>query len=196
MNNQPHTVAVILSGGRGTRVQQQDKGLLKHCNKPLIQWVVDVISPQVDDIIISCNRHHKQYQTLGFDIVNDRNEQQYEGPIAGILAACNALKLEPEGLVLIVPCDTPNLPEEYATKLKKALLSTQSDAAVVYDGERQQNLHCLIRVSTLDSLSAFFNDGGRAIKHWLAKINLTQVDFSNQTESFANLNNLEQLILM
>jgi len=194
MNKQPHIVAVILSGGRGTRVQHQDKGLLPYCNKPLIQRVIDAISPQIDDIIISCNRHYEQYQTLGFDIVNDKSEQQYEGPIAGILAACNALKLEPKGLVLVVPCDTPNLPEQYVAKLKKALFDTQSDAAVVYDGERQQNLHCLIKVNTLDTLSDFFNDGGRAIKHWLAKTNLTQVDFSNQTESFANLNNLEQLI--
>ena len=64
---------------------------------------------------------------------------------------------------------------------------------MVNDGERTQNLHCLIRYDALTSLVKFFDNGGRAMHRWHKKIGLSEVDFSDQADCFSNFNFSEQL---
>ena len=48
--------AIILSGGRATRMNGVDKGLVTLQNKPLIAHVITRLEPQVDEILINANR--------------------------------------------------------------------------------------------------------------------------------------------
>lgn len=182
------TVAVILSGGEGSRVDYADKGLLGYQGKQLIAWVMDALESQVDELIISCNRNPDAYRQYQHPIVLDDETQQ--GPIAGILAASNQLNLNTQDYLLVCPCDTPLLPSSLVTRLKAGLLENDTNIAVAYDGKRQHNLHCLIKAESLNSLSEFFSNGGRAIKHWLKQQPHCLVDFSDQADCFKNFNTL------
>lgn len=48
---------VILAGGRATRMQGQDKGLVTLHGLPLYQWVLQRLAPQVCRVVISANRN-------------------------------------------------------------------------------------------------------------------------------------------
>ena len=97
--------------------------------------------------------------------------------------------------VLISSCDAPHLPLNLRDKLQAGLTSygLVSDVAIAHDGERRQNLHCLIRRQAWQSLIDFFDDGGRAMHRWFAEVETADVDFSADRKCFLNINRSEQL---
>ena len=186
---------LILAGGQASRMGGKDKGLLFLNNKPLIEHAIDKIKPQVQQIHISCNRNLSSYQHYGFPISVDSGntscgKTQYKGPLAGILACLSAIDSK---YTLIIPCDCPAFPDDLAKRLLKALVHTNSDAAVPFDGERIQPLFLLMKTELRDSLSCYYNEEGRSMKGWLKRIVLTEVDFSQERESFINLNTTNEL---
>ncbi len=52
--------AIILAGGKGKRVNGQDKGLLPYKNKTLVKHVIDAVNRLANEIIISANRNIKE----------------------------------------------------------------------------------------------------------------------------------------
>ena len=174
-------------------MQGRDKGLELYKGKALIEWVIAAVQPQVSEIIISANRNLEQYAKLGFPIVVDEPTlEARQGPIAGIYAALKSIKSAGAATVLVTPCDTPILPHDYVAKLANALASPAVDIAVVHDGKRRQNLHCLIKCSELSSLSEFYANGGRAMHRWLSERSSQDVDFSEQATAFKNFNSLSR----
>jgi len=111
-NNLKLFSCIILAGGEGKRVGGVDKGLLEYKNQPLIEHVIEAISPQVDDIVISANRNIARYKNYSDKVISDKSAQ-YLGPLAGISAALTHCAHD---LVLVVPCDTPFLPSDIITK--------------------------------------------------------------------------------
>ncbi|NND82718.1 MAG: molybdenum cofactor guanylyltransferase [Gammaproteobacteria bacterium] len=182
-------VGIVLAGGAGRRVGGLDKGLVNYQGRPLISWVIDALEPQTDDLLISINRNAKSYSQFGYQLVTDPlGHRGYQGPLAGIVASFAA---SPQGLdanYLISSCDTPDLPPFYVSQLNEELSANGLDAAVVHDGERRQNLHCLISGLAMPSLTEFFNSGGRAMHQWLDENNTGDVDFSDRADCFSNLN--------
>ena len=59
---------VILAGGQGKRMGNQDKGLVMLANRPLIAHVISAFSPQVDSISISANQNISDYQNFGYEV--------------------------------------------------------------------------------------------------------------------------------
>ena len=81
----------------------EDKGLVLLRDRPMIQWVLDRLSPQVAKILISANRNKAQYGELGYRIVVD-TANNFQGPLAGIAAA---LAQTDTPWLVSVPCDSP-----------------------------------------------------------------------------------------
>lgn len=176
--------AIILAGGKGTRLGGQDKGWLLCQGKPLIERVLERLQVQVDDIVISCNRNLPRYRRLGYPIVTDV-EQTYRGPLAGIAAAAPLCRGE---FILLSPCDTPKLPVDLAQRLEHALRHSKADAAVPSDASGPQHLSSLLRYQVMESAAAALAADRLAVKHWLATLNTVAVDFSDQPEAFSNIN--------
>ena len=72
--NIAHVSCIILAGGQGKRAGGRDKGLVLYHNKPLIKYVIDVIKPQVDDIVISANRNINSYHQFAKQVKHDTDE--------------------------------------------------------------------------------------------------------------------------
>lgn len=197
-------VGIILAGGEGARLHGVDKGLKHHQGKPLIKHVVDRLSPQTSHLIVSANRNLESYQNLGYPVITDaaiKNaehsfEGAFEGPMAGT-AACLQELLTNSALTaigsdasyaLLSACDTPQLPQNLSERLMTFLQQSDAMVAVAHDGQRRHNLHCLIKRQAWQALIDAYRQGARAMHRWQREIGDVEVDFSEQKNSFANLN--------
>lgn len=181
--------SVILSGGRATRMGGVDKGLIQLQNKPLIAHVINRLQPQVDEIIINANREIAQYKTFDLAVLQDENPE-FLGPLAGMLLG---LKHSKHDLVLSVPCDSPLLPLDLAARLLNGLVLTKSEVAVVSSDGSAHPVFCLMKKSVLPSLIAFLDAGERKVSTWQKSQKYVEIDFSDSSEAFTNLNTFEDL---
>jgi len=201
MSNEHKITALLLSGGAGTRLGGCDKGLENHLGKPLIEHVISRISGQADEIIICINRNHEHYSKYGYKVILDEGNDQlnlnYQGPLAGITSALRFVIKQQTDFsnhsLLISSCDTPRIPLDYASKLHLSMNDKKATSAVVFDGSRKQNLHCLIKSSAWSSLLDFYDNGGRAMHLWHKKNGSIEVDYSDQAALFSNLNTADLL---
>jgi len=189
MTSTPHITALILAGGAGRRVEHQDKGLITFLGKPYIAHVSEVLQPQVDEVLISCNRNFSDYADFCSRTVAD-TRRDFQGPLAGLEAAAPFVKTQ---LLVVVACDMPHLPADLVTRLIAPLSTNAIDApqiSYVNDGTRDQYLCAGIRRDCLFSLTHFLDNGRRAVKDWYSQQNTIAVDFSDQPACFRNYNRL------
>ena len=180
--------AVILAGGRGRRMGGQDKGLLELNGKLLIDHMLTILRPQVGQVLINANRNQDRYRALGHPVIED-GHRGFQGPLAGFAAALGASATP---YVLLLPCDAPRLPDDYATRMVAALLEGTSDIAIAHDGTRLQPVHALISCALTYDLNRFLDQGERKIDRWYAQQRTTLANFSHCPEAFCNLNTPEE----
>ena len=179
--------AVILAGGEGRRMGGADKGLMEFRGRPLVEWVLDALGPQVDALVISANRNLDRYAAYGYRVVAD-TLPGHPGPLAGVLAALDAVDAR---WLLVAPCDTPHLPADLALRLLGAARDENVPLAVATDGSRIHHSCFLVRTDQRDSLAAFLASGERAVRIWQAGLASTVVRFD--AAGFANLNRPQDL---
>jgi len=179
--------AVVLAGGRGSRMGGADKGLIDYRGRPLVQWVLAAIAPQVDELVMSANRNLDVYAALGHRVLPDILPD-YPGPLAGVLAALQAVVAD---WLLVVPCDTPHLPTDLAARLLDAAKREQVPLAVAADALRTHHTCFIVRTDQREYLAAFLARGERAVRHWQAGLPSASVLFD--AGCFANFNQPQDL---
>ena len=175
---------MILAGGRGSRMGGADKGLMEFDGQPMVARVIEAISPQVRSLLISANRNLVRYQQFGYPVVAD-SLNEFQGPLAGILAALEVVQTP---YIVTLPCDGPRPPPDLVQRLSTALRSEQGEIAVAHDGERLQSAYALLPVSLTADLQAYLARGDRKLGLWLERHQRVQVDFSDVSACFANVN--------
>lgn len=186
-NKIQNITALILAGGKGSRFDGQDKGLIKLNNISLVQHLIERIQPQVSRIIISANRNIKNYERFNFAVYPD-DIANYAGPLAGIL---KALQNCPTEWLLSVPTDCPFIPHQLALRLSKNIKDHK--IAIPYDGEYLQPTFALMHNSLAPSLEQFLQQGQRKTRVWMKQQDHVIVDFSDQPEAFININSQTDL---
>jgi len=181
--------AIILSGGRATRMNGVDKGLVLLQNKPLIQHVIERLTPQADEILINANRELAQYQAMGYPVLQDEVED-FLGPLAGFSLGLQHAKHD---YVLTVPCDSPLLPLDLAQRLMAALVEHNAEIAVATSEDSTHPVFCLCKKTVLPSLTAYLQQGERRVSAWQKSQQYIEVDFNDCSEAFTNLNTREDL---
>ena len=189
MDQPPAVSAVILAGGRASRMQGEDKGLLELDGTPLVEYVIRALRPQVGEILINANRNRELYRGFGLPVISD-SVPDFAGPLAGMLAALQQL---PADYLLCVPCDSPWLPADLGERLLSGLLAAQAEISCVHDGERLHPVFALLRRELREPLAAYLAEGGRAVHRWFTSRRLARVDFSDCPGCFANINTPEDL---
>lgn len=182
--------ALILAGGRGKRLSGRDKGWIMWDGLPLIEHALARLqtqTPAPTRILISANRNIDAYQQTGHVVLTDERPD-FMGPLAGVEAGLMRCKKNP---LLVVPCDTPLLPEDLFERLSQALSEhPDSPAAFATTNDGPQPLCCLLRPSIAGSLSKYLDVGHGSVLRWLEQSNAQRVEFTN-TRAFSNFNNLE-----
>jgi molybdopterin-guanine dinucleotide biosynthesis protein A len=179
--------AIVLAGGRATRLGGIDKALVSFKGRPLITHVLERLAPQVDDIVINCNRNEETLSALGYPLVGDK-QLNYSGPLMGVISALPRCRHE---LILIVPCDTPFLPSDLYSRLAERM-SPDIDLVLADDGERMQPLFMLLRRHLIDSLRDYHQQGQYKVVDWCRSQKMTTAVFTDKS-AFTNLNTEEEL---
>jgi len=183
-----HVTGVILAGGRGRRLGGADKGLVQLAGKPLIEYVMAALQPQVSSLIISANRNHETYTTYGFPVIADIIGD-FDGPLAGMLSAMRAANTP---CILTAPCDAPRLPADLMQRLCAGLVRENADAAVAASGGQMQPVFALLHCTLADTLQQFLEAGGRGVGEWMRRLPAVAVEFPDST-AFLNINTKEDL---
>src|SRR3954462_5456677 len=145
---------LVLAGGQGRRMGGVDKGLQMLRGKPMAQWALERLAPQVDEVLINCNQNLESYARFGHRLVPDEIGG-FAGPLAGLHAG---LKAAANPLVVTVPCDSPFLPTDLVSRLNSAL--GDCDLAVAKTGQQPHPVFALVRRSVLENLETFLAGGG------------------------------------
>jgi molybdopterin-guanine dinucleotide biosynthesis protein A len=180
---------VILAGGQGRRMGGVDKGLQDLGGRPLLQWVLDRLAPQVGTVLINANRNFARYGEFGYPVVPDRIPD-FAGPLAGLHAALWHARTP---LVATAACDSPFLPTDLVRRLLDALEENGAELAVARTGDRVQRAFCLTRRDLLPQLDAFLASGERKVGLWLASLTVAEVAFGDEAGAFSNINTLQEL---
>lgn len=190
----PDITGLMLAGGEGRRMGGRDKGLLTVHGRPLAQWTLERLAPQVGALGISANRHPQAYRELGAPVWPDASSG-FEGPLAGIaagLAHCATPYLA------VVPCDTPCFPPDLVERLALGLARADAELAMaataVSDAgaPRVQPVFCLLRATLLPSLRQYLAEGGRKVEDWARRHRHVLVPFE-QEDAFAGANTPDEL---
>jgi molybdopterin-guanine dinucleotide biosynthesis protein A len=175
---------VILAGGLGRRMGGVDKGLQVLHGRPLVQWVLDALLPQVQHVLINANQNLPRYGEFGCPVLPDRMAG-FAGPLAGLHAA---LATATTPMVATVPCDSPFLPHDLVHRLHHALEAEDAELAVARSGEQVHRAFCLTRRELLPRLEAFLAAGERRVGLWHTKLKVIEVTFDAEADAFININ--------
>jgi len=190
---QPEDITgVILAGGRGSRMGGVDKGLQNHHGMALALYTLLRLGPQVGHMMINANRNLGAYEAFGVPVWPDPVDD-FAGPLAGFLAGLEHCETP---LLLSVPCDTPNFPDDLAARLLAALDAEDADlayAVTLEDGKQQSHpVFCLMKSALAESLVAFLHGGGRKIDRWFMQHRAVAVPFADPA-AFFNANTTAEL---
>ena len=174
--------AVVLAGGRGSRMGGVDKGLQLLDGRPLVAHVIERLAPQAHTLLISANRNLATYAALGHRVLADPPGLAFAGPLAGMLAALEAIP--DDTWLLTAPCDCPRLPADLAQRL---LAAAEPHGLAFAQAAREHPTHALLHTRLREPLRAHLDAAGRAVLGWMRSRPHGVAHFSDEAP-FANLN--------
>lgn len=183
---------VVLAGGAARRMGGNDKGLIRLAGKPMVEYVLAALRPQVDAVLINANRNLEHYRSYGVPVITDERSG-FEGPLAGVASAMRAART---AFLVTAPCDSPFVPADLVRRLARTLHDSGADIATAHDGTRMQPVFSLLRTRLLDALLDYLERGERKIDLWFAEQRTQTADFSDVPESFLNINTPEDVSLI
>ncbi|MCX4029877.1 molybdenum cofactor guanylyltransferase [Endozoicomonas sp. SM1973] len=158
---------IILAGGQASRMGYQDKGLIELAGKPLVSWVKQAMEGVATDVYISCNRHFNQYQQITRQLVKDAEPNQYEGPLAGILATAKQVDTP---WLLCVPTDTPLITASLLVTWINEVNLTANPTSYLQTEKQGHFLHCLVKRADALRIEQQLQQGNRKVFDWLTGI--------------------------
>jgi molybdopterin-guanine dinucleotide biosynthesis protein A len=181
--------ALVLAGGRGTRMGEVDKGLQPFRGQPMVARVLARLGPQADELIINANRNIEAYAAFGHPVVADAIDG-FAGPLAGLHIG---MTVASHPLLATAPCDSPFLPLDLVARLHAALDAHQADLAVAKTFSQAHPVFCLTRRDLAPHLHAFLASGQRKIDKWYSTLSVVEVNFDDEEAAFANINTRDEL---
>lgn len=186
---------LILAGGQASRFQRPgepwvDKGLALLKGRPLASYVYDYLAPRVSKVWVSANRNVEVYVAYGDVVADDPVYGTDAGPLAGVSSALAALQTP---WMLVLPADTPCVPEQLAARLVDA--ATRHAVPLVSARTPLQSfpLCMLVHRSLAASLHAYLLGGDRKVRLWQQQAGGREVCFDAQAYEFLNINTPESL---
>ena len=166
----------------------EDKGLVELAGRPMVDFVLDALRPQVGPVLINANRNTERYAAYGYPVINDVL-QGYIGPLVGALTGLRQLQTE---FMVTVPCDAPLLAPDLVERLLEGCVADDADVAVATDAKRLQPVFLLLRGRVAPALESYLAAGGRKIDAWFDDVRVATVDFSDRGDTFVNVNDADE----
>ncbi|MXG88986.1 NTP transferase domain-containing protein [Nocardioides flavescens] len=157
--------AVVLTGGTGARLGGADKATLELAGRPLLAWTLAALERATEVVVVG--DHVATPRPVRFT----REDPPGGGPVAGLLAGCDALTGHPE-LVVVLACDMPLVGPATVARLVTAAAGGDGAALVGLDGRRA--LAMALDLGRLDAVRPP-DPHGMPLRRLLAPLDLTPV---------------------
>ncbi len=100
-------IAVILTGGKSSRMNYQNKSFLKIGEYYFIEKIILSLEKKISKIIINANNDTEKYKAFNLEIIKDKISG-YKGPLAGLHSAMHNYQNSKEDLWFVIfPTDVP-----------------------------------------------------------------------------------------
>ncbi|MBN1934694.1 MAG: molybdenum cofactor guanylyltransferase [Anaerolineae bacterium] len=181
---------IILAGGKSSRLGQ-NKALIEFEGKPIVQHVVDVLRPLVDEIVLATNTP-ESFAFLKLRMVADLYAET--GALGGLHAGLSAIQSE---YGLVVGCDMPFL---NTALLQHMLLHTTGyDIVMPHIDDYYEPLHAIYARRCLAVIEHSIQSGQRRLLSFVSQMNVRYIKgdeidrFDPQRLAFFNLNSPDDL---
>jgi len=182
-------LGVILAGGQATRMGGGDKCLLRLGNQPILQHVIDRLSPQTDGLILNANGNATRFSDYAIKVVPD-SIPDFAGPLSGVLAGLDHAAGTGHDHIVTAAADTPFFPCDLVPNLLHA--GEKSGLALAASPSGRQPTFGLWPVSLREDLRAALTDGLRKVVLWTGKHNAGTAEFQDDA-AFFNVNTPQDL---
>ena len=194
---QERLFAVILAGGKGSRIENPDKPLIKLSSTPLIELCLQKIQDKVAQVVLSINHNPEKYIHLNLPLIPDARDS-YQGPLIGIYSAMvwiqnHEFAERPEAL-LCIPADVPFYPEDLISRLWQAYTKEKYDVVWCQCDGQSQPLFSIWSLSCKDKLEGAINEGLYGPKLVMARLKNRLITVKRESElEFLNINDQKSL---
>ncbi|MDK1489602.1 molybdenum cofactor guanylyltransferase MobA [Sinorhizobium sp. 7-81] len=195
----PRPPAVILAGGRSSRMGRAKVGLVLD-GRTMLDRIVERLAPQADVIALNLNADPGIGLPPDLAVIAD-TVPGYFGPLAGVLTAMrHAAQVAPHAAhVLTVPADTPFFPDDLVARLSAAPDMEGRIVVACSDGEMHP-LFALWPIAIADDLEAWIRtDTKLRVRAFVGRHPSLAVDFpmiatkAGPLDPFFNINTPEEL---
>ena len=155
--------AVILTGGKSSRMGGGIKSLKKFNNKLIFDRIFENLQNQVQKIIINSNDLENLFINYNVEIIKD-SIKGFLGPLAGIHAALECLTVNETHIkwLVSVPGDTPFIPNDL---VKQLLDKAKKDKHQIVLAQSNKKTHPII-LNEKKSSKLIEIDTHSDYKHW------------------------------
>ncbi|MFK7901725.1 MAG: molybdenum cofactor guanylyltransferase MobA [Nitratireductor sp.] len=193
-------VGLILAGGKSTRMNGNNKALLKLGNSTLIEHVIMRLKNDLDTIILNANEKPDVFSAYNLPLVKD-TIVGFAGPLAGVLSAMQWAKQNKPSAkyILSVAADTPFFPTVYAATMQNAMNTNEAhenQIAIVKDEDYWQPTFGLWPISLANELEYFLlNSDVKKVMAFAKQHPLLGVAFEKpeNVDPFFNINTPQDL---
>lgn len=185
-------LAIILAGGRATRMGGGDKGLLRLGNATLLAQVLERTLPQVAGAAINANGDPTRFQGFGLPVLADPIEG-FVGPLAGVLAGLDWAAQQGAETVVSVAADTPFLPCDLTARLMLAAEGMAMPLALAATPDGRHPTFGLWPVALREDLRTALTGGLRKVVQWTDAHGAATAMFPVEGDPFFNINTPEDL---
>ncbi len=199
MNVIPDCGAILLAGGKGTRLGY-DKPHVRLGSRTLIQHVIDAAENISDEIVLVVGSDEDSLSSLEKQhpsITVIRDGRNGVGPMMGIYTGMKRLTTE---YAVVLPCDAPFISVPLMMDLIR--LARDFDAAIpIWPNQYLEPLHSVYRVSpSIQAIETALNCGEKSVLDLIKRlwrVNYVPVEalreFDSELHTFFNVNYPEDL---
>ncbi len=186
-------LAVVLAGGKSQRFGE-DKSQVKLQNKLLIDYILEEIVDEFQEILIIANEQIKFMQSQNISVTKDFKSGV--GPLGGVLTAMKWIKENDKHYKWIstFPSDTPFFTKKELKYFYKKIKINESKLFFIKSKDTRHNIFGLWSVSLIEKLEADIIKGERKVEIWADSIGVKTVNIDyKKPDPFLNINTKEDL---
>jgi molybdopterin-guanine dinucleotide biosynthesis protein A len=132
---------VVQAGGQSSRMGE-DKALKPFLGRPLIQRVIEALTPIADEVIVTTNRP-AEYGFLNLRLIPDLKPGR--GALGGLYTAIASANFP---LVAVVACDMPFASLNFFEGARSLMVGEDADVVIAKTAEGYEPFHALYRRAT------------------------------------------------
>jgi len=185
---------VIQAGGMSSRMGE-DKALKPFLGRPLIQRVIDRLTPIADELIVTTNRP-ADYQFLNLRLIPDLKPGR--GALGGLYTAIASAS---SPLVAVVACDMPFASTVFFEGASRLMVEEDADVVIAKTDEGYEPLHALYRRETcLPAIESAISADQWKVISWFPQVKVRTLapdevkSFDHSGLCFWNLNTPEEFV--